>query len=108
LLRTARPGAGRGARCLKEWVLVKTFDELFAELQAKAAAGTPGSGTVAALERGVHAIGKKVVEEAAEAWMAAEHEGPERAAEEISQLLYQAQVLMLVSGLDLEDVYRHL
>jgi phosphoribosyl-ATP pyrophosphohydrolase len=102
------PGAGRGAEPLREWLLVKTFDELFAELQAKAAAGTPGSGTVAALERGVHAIGKKVVEEAAEAWMAAEHEGPERAAEEISQLLYQAQVLMLASGLELADVYRHL
>ncbi|GAB3804073.1 hypothetical protein GCM10027605_27310 [Micromonospora zhanjiangensis] len=55
---------------------MKTFEELFAELQAKAAAGTPGSATVAALERGVHAIGKKVVEEAAESWMAAEHEGP--------------------------------
>ncbi len=87
---------------------MKTFEELFAELSAKAEAGTPGSGTVAALERGVHAIGKKVVEEAAEAWMAAEHEGPERTAEEISQLLYQAQVLMLASGLKLEDVYRHL
>jgi phosphoribosyl-ATP pyrophosphohydrolase len=87
---------------------VKTFEELFAELQAKAAAGTPGSATVAALERGVHSIGKKVVEEAAEAWMAAEHEGPERTAEEISQLLYQAQVLMLATGLELKDVYRHL
>jgi phosphoribosyl-ATP pyrophosphohydrolase len=93
---------------LRESLPVKTFDELFAELQEKAAAGTPGSGTVAALERGVHAIGKKVVEEAAEAWMAAEHEGPERAAEEISQLLYQAQVLMIATGLELEDVYRHL
>jgi phosphoribosyl-ATP pyrophosphohydrolase len=87
---------------------VKTFDELFAELQAKAATRPPGSGTVAALDQGVHAIGKKVVEEAAEAWMAAEHEGPERAAEEISQLLYQAQVLMLATGLELDDVYRHL
>ncbi|GIF71403.1 phosphoribosyl-ATP diphosphatase [Asanoa siamensis] len=87
---------------------MKTFEELFAELSAKAEAGTPGSGTVAALERGVHAIGKKVVEEAAESWMAAEHEGPARAAEEISQLLYQTQVLMLATGLKLEDVYRHL
>ena len=87
---------------------MKTFDELFAELQAKAAARTPGSATVAALERGVHAVGKKVVEEAAEAWMAAEHEGPERAAEEISQLLYHTQVLMLAAGVDLKDVYRHL
>ncbi|HEX6498137.1 MAG TPA: phosphoribosyl-ATP diphosphatase [Micromonosporaceae bacterium] len=87
---------------------MKTFEELFEELSGKAAARTPGSGTVAALERGVHSIGKKVVEEAAEAWMAAEHEGPARAAEEIAQLLYQAQVLMLASGLTLRDVYRHL
>jgi phosphoribosyl-ATP pyrophosphohydrolase len=87
---------------------VKTFDELYAELATKAAAGTPGSGTVAALERGVHAIGKKVVEEAAEAWMAAEHEGPQRAAQEIAQLLYQAQVLMLACDLKLADVYRYL
>jgi phosphoribosyl-ATP pyrophosphohydrolase len=88
--------------------LVKTFEELFAELQALAAARTPGSGTVAALDAGVHAVGKKVVEEAAEAWMAAEHEGPQRAAEEISQLLYHTQVLMLAAGLELADVYRHL
>lgn len=87
---------------------MKTFEQLYAELSAKAAAGTPGSGTVAALEAGVHSIGKKLVEEAAEAWMAAEHEGAERAAEEISQLLYHAQVLMLATGLELEDVYRHL
>ena len=87
---------------------MKTFEELFAELQRKAAEQTPGSGTVAALERGVHFIGKKVVEEAAESWMAAEHEGKDRAAEEISQLLYQTQVLMLATGIELEDVYRHL
>ncbi|XVV10384.1 phosphoribosyl-ATP diphosphatase [Actinoplanes sp. CA-131856] len=87
---------------------MKTFEELFAELQAKAVEKPEGSSTVAALERGVHFIGKKVVEEAAESWMAAEHEGPERAAEEISQLLYQAQVLMIATGLKLEDVYRHL
>ena len=87
---------------------MKTFEELFAELQSKAAEQTPGSGTVEALGRGVHFIGKKVVEEAAESWMAAEHEGPERAAEEISQLLYQAQVLMIATGLELKDVYRHL
>jgi phosphoribosyl-ATP pyrophosphohydrolase len=87
---------------------VKTFEELYGELRAKAAAGTPGSGTVAALERGVHSIGKKVVEEAAESWMAAEHESADRAAEEISQLLYHTQVLMLALDLSLEDVYRHL
>jgi phosphoribosyl-ATP pyrophosphohydrolase len=87
---------------------VKTFDDLFAELTATAAAGTAGSGTVAALQAGVHAIGKKVVEEAAESWMAAEHEPAQRAAEEISQLLYHVQVLMLALGLTLDDVYAHL
>lgn len=87
---------------------MKTFDALFAELSEKAATRAAGSGTVAALDAGVHAIGKKVVEEAAEAWMAAEHESPERAAEEISQLLYHVQVLMLARGLALEDVYAHL
>ena len=87
---------------------MKTFEELWDELTAKAAAGTPGSRTVELLAEGVHAAGKKVVEEAAEAWMAAEHEGDERAAEEIAQLLYHAQVLMLAKGLDLKDVYRHL
>ena len=87
---------------------MKSFEELFAELQHKAATRPEGSGTVAELDAGIHAIGKKVVEEAAEAWMAAEHEGPERAAEEVSQLLYHVQVLMIARGLTLEDVYRHL
>ena len=87
---------------------MKTFDELFAELGEKALTRPEGSGTVAALDAGVHTIGKKLVEEAAESWMAAEHEGPERAAEELSQLLYHAQVLMLATGLTLDDVYAHL
>jgi len=87
---------------------VKTFEELFGELQARAAFRTEGSGTVRALDAGVHEIGKKVVEEAAEAWMAAEHETPERAAEEIAQLLYHAQVLILACGLTLDDVYARL
>jgi phosphoribosyl-ATP pyrophosphohydrolase len=87
---------------------VKTFDQLFAELAAKARERPAGSGTVAALDAGVHEIGKKIVEEAAEVWMAAEHESDERTAEEISQLLYHLQVLMLARGLDLDDVYAHL
>ena len=87
---------------------MKSFDALFAELSHKAAARPDGSGTVAALDAGVHEIGKKVVEEAAEAWMAAEHESPERAAEEISQLLYHVQVLMIARGLGLADVYARL
>jgi phosphoribosyl-ATP pyrophosphohydrolase len=87
---------------------MKTFEELWSELSDKAAARPEGSGTVAALDAGVHTIGKKLVEEAAESWMAAEHEGPERAAEELSQLLYHAQVMMLSCGLTLDDVYSHL
>ena len=79
--------------------MVKTFDELFAELTAKAAERPEGSGTVAQLDAGVHAIGKKIVEEAAEVWMAAEYESDEAAAEEISQLLYHLQVMMLAKGL---------
>ena len=86
----------------------KTFEELFQELGAKAAAGTPGSRTVELVQAGVHAIGKKIVEEAAEVWMAAEYEGDERTAEEISQLLYHLQVLMVARGISLDDVYRTL
>lgn len=87
---------------------MKSFEALFAELKEKAMHKDPASGTVRQLEKGVHAVGKKVIEEACEVWMAAEHEGSERTAEEISQLLYHIQVMMLACGLDLEDVYRHL
>jgi len=87
---------------------VKTFEQLWAELSEKAQDRPAGSGTTALLDAGVHAIGKKLVEEAAESWMAAEHEGKEAAALEISQLLYHAQVMMLATGLELDDVYAHL
>ena len=87
---------------------MKTFEQLFEELKAKAAAGNPESGTVRALEKGPHFIGKKIVEEAAEVWMASEHEGKERAAEEMSQLLYHVQVMMIAKGITLEDVYKYL
>jgi phosphoribosyl-ATP pyrophosphohydrolase len=84
---------------------VKTFDELFAELSEKAATRPAGSATIAALDAGVHAQGKKVLEEAGEVWLAAEHEADDALAEEISQLLYRLQVLMLGRGLGLEVVY---
>ena len=87
---------------------MKTFEELWAELSEKSRTRPQGSGTVRELDAGVHAIGKKLVEEAAESWMAAEHESADRAAEEISQLLYHAQVMMLAKGIGLEDVYAHL
>ena len=88
---------------------MKTFEELHQELVTKWAEKDPDSGTVTRLlEEGVHGIGKKVVEEAAEAWMAAEHEGKERTAEEIAQLIFFTQVLMIAADVTLEDVYRHL
>ena len=87
---------------------MKTFDELFAELSEKAVPRPEGSGTVAELDAGVHAIGKKIVEEAAEVWMAAEYQSDVETAEEISQLLYHLQVMMIAKGLAPADVYRHL
>jgi phosphoribosyl-ATP pyrophosphohydrolase len=87
---------------------MKTFEELFSELKQKAAEQDPNSGTVKALNKGKHAIGKKVIEEAGEVWMAAEYEGQAKTAEEISQLLYHLQVMMLACDLELEDVYKYL
>ena len=87
---------------------MKTFDELFAELSVKAETRPEGSRTIAELDGGVHTIGKKIVEEAAEVWMAAEFQSNDEAAEEISQLLYHLQVMMVAKGLSLADVYRHL
>ncbi len=104
-LRTAVTGA---AASVGSGIEMKTFDQLFAELLERKRERPAGSATVAALDAGIHAQGKKVVEEAAEVWMAAEHESAERTAEEISQLLYRIQVIMLGAGLGLDDVYRHL
>lgn len=87
---------------------MKTFDELYAELVVRAESGDPESNTVKLLAGGVHEIGKKVVEEAAEVWMAAEYEGNERTAEEISQLLYHAAVMMVASGITPADIYEQL
>ncbi|MGN6751578.1 MAG: phosphoribosyl-ATP diphosphatase [Intrasporangium sp.] len=87
---------------------MKSFEQLYAELADKAATRPDGSGTVRALDAGVHSIGKKIVEEAAEVWMAAEYQSHDETAEEISQLLYHLQVLMVAKGITLDDVYAHL
>lgn len=87
---------------------MKTFDDLWKELNRKVEKADPESNTVALLSKGVHAVGKKVIEEAAEVWMAAEYESVDRVASEISQLLYHVQVLMISSGVDIKDVYRSL
>jgi phosphoribosyl-ATP pyrophosphohydrolase len=86
----------------------KTFEELYEQLRETARTRPEGSGTVARLDAGVHEIGKKIVEEAAEVWMAAEHEGKDAAALEISQLIYHLQVLMVSMDLELADVYEKL
>lgn len=85
-----------------------TFDELFVQLTERARTRPEGSGTVKRLDAGVHEIGKKIVEEAAEVWMASEFQSKQEAAEEMSQLLYHVQVMMLALGLELEDVYSYL
>ena len=87
---------------------MKSFDSLWSELAEKAETRPEGSGTVAALDAGVHSIGKKILEEAGEVWLAAEHESDEALAEEISQLLYHLQTLMLARGLSINDVYKFL
>lgn len=87
---------------------MKTFDSLFAELSDRIASRPEGSGTVAAFDKGVHHLGKKVIEEAGEVWIAAEYQSDEELAEEISQLMYWTQVMMLKRGLGLDDVYKHL
>ncbi len=87
---------------------MKSFDGLFAELSEKSVSRPEGSGTVRELDAGVHAIGKKIVEEAAEVWMAAEYQSDVETAEEISQLIYHLQVLMIAKGLTPLDIYRHL
>lgn len=87
---------------------MKNFDSLFAELSDKAEKRPEGSGTVSALDAGIHHLGKKVIEEAGEVWLAAEHESQEELAEEISQLIYWSQVLMVARGITPEDVYRYL
>ena len=87
---------------------MKTFDELFDELSRKATERPEGSGTVEELDAGVHAIGKKIVDEAGEVWIAAEYESDEALAEEASQLLYHLQVMLIARGLTINDVYRYL
>jgi phosphoribosyl-ATP pyrophosphohydrolase len=87
---------------------MKTFESLWAELSEKAVTRPAGSGTVEALDAGIHAIGKKILEEAGEIWLAAEHESDEALAEEISQLIYHLQTLMLARGLSINDVYKFL
>ena len=104
-----REAGYRQRRDTRELVLADPENDVeFFFLRPRDVAVYVGTGTVAQLDAGVHAIGKKVVEEAAEVWMAAEYQSDSETAEEISQLLYHLQVLMVAKGLTLEDVYTHL
>jgi len=85
---------------------MKNFDELFAELAEKSQSRPVGSSTVDALDAGIHAMGKKIIEEAGEVWLAAEHESEEALALEISQLIYRLQVVMVARGLTPQDIYK--
>ncbi len=87
---------------------MKTFDSLWSELEQKLVDRPEGSGTVEAVDAGVHEIGKKILEEAGEVWIAAEHESNDALAEEISQLIYRLQTLMLARGLTPTDIYKFL
>jgi len=85
-----------------------TFEEIV-ELAKKRKEEMPeGSGTVALFEKGAHAIGKKLVEEAAESWMAARYETKEDLALELSQLLYYVAVMMAEKEISLEEVCKKL
>jgi len=87
---------------------MKSFESLFQELSEKAQSRPQDSNTVAMLDQGVHAFGKKVVEEAAELWMAAEYESDEQVALEASQLIYHLQLILLARGIKLEQIERAL
>lgn len=100
--------SGSGLRSSNLKHVSKSFEELFAELTQIVATRPEGSTTVARLDQGIHAIGKKIVEEAAEVWMAAEFQSKEEAAEEMSQLIYHVQTMMIAIGLTPEDIYRYL
>ena len=83
---------------------MKSFQELFDELSERKANPSAHSGTSKLLESGVHSIGKKVVEEAAELWMAAEHESDEQVALEASQLIYYIQLILISRNVSLKSV----
>lgn len=93
---------------MEEYALVKNFESLFEELSQKIAERPEGSGTVEAYDKGIHHLGKKIIEEAGEVWIAAEYQSDEELAEEMSQLLYWLQVMAHKRGLKLDDIYRYL
>jgi phosphoribosyl-ATP pyrophosphohydrolase len=82
-----------------------TFDEICELARSRKREMPEGKSTTALFEKGVHAIGKKLVEEAAESWMAARFEGNDALALELSQVLYYVACMMAETGLSNEEVY---
>ena len=87
---------------------MKSFDQLYQELTDKIEQRPEGSASVALLDQGIHAVGKKLLEEAGEAWMAAEFQSDDQLALEVSQVLYYAQLILIARGVPLERVYERL
>lgn len=85
-----------------------SFNELFETLNKRAQSADLTSRTKELLDLGTHSIGKKIVEEAAEVWMAAEHEGKSATTLEIAQLIYHLQVLMIDQGITMDELEKEL
>jgi phosphoribosyl-ATP pyrophosphohydrolase len=85
-----------------------TFEEICELVRTRKREMPKGRSTTALFEQGAHAIGKKLVEEAAESWMAARYEGREAVAVELSQVLYYVACMMAETGVSNEEVYQHL
>ena len=81
---------------------------MFAELLERDLYRPENSRTVQLLDAGIHEICKKVLEEAGEVWLAAEHQSDEELALEISQLIYHLQVLMVKRKIPLHMVLERL
>lgn len=84
------------------------FEELYELLLQKRYANPETSTSARYLELGVHEIGKKVVEEAAESWIAAEFQTKSETASEIAQLLYWVALLAVASDVDLTKIHAEL
>lgn len=87
---------------------MKSFEALWEELSSKSSSYDENSTTLRALSSGTHFIAKKIVEEASEVMLAAESQGKSELADEISQLIYWVQVLMLDQDVSLDEIYERL
>jgi phosphoribosyl-ATP pyrophosphohydrolase len=85
-----------------------TFEEMVILAESRKREMPPGKSTTALFDGGTHAIGKKLVEEAAESWMAARYEGRDDLALELSQVLYYVACMMAENGIALDEVYARL